>query len=300
MATFNAVTGKKGKIQPGTVVLYFVIVVITFLILYPFWYCIAYSLSSSMAVMTQNVTFLPIGFTLENYQNVFKQNHLGSSFLVSVLRTLGGIVGTLLVTGLAAYAMSKKNMPGKRGLSLILIIPMYISGGLIPTYVWMYQLKLVNSFWIFILPNCFWAFNMLLMRTYFEGIPESLEESARLDGAGDLTILFRIILPLSMPIVAVIAMYSGVWQWNAWYDAMLYITSPNLKPLQAILQEMIKASSTSAQQMAQSGGQAMQNQGSPEAVRMATLVFTTLPIACIYPFFQKYFVKGIMIGAVKA
>ena len=268
MATFNAVTGKKGKIQPGTVVLYFVIVVITFLILYPFWYCIAYSLSSSMAVMTQNVTFLPIGFTLENYQNVFKQNHLGSSFLVSVLRTLGGIVGTLLVTGLAAYAMSKKNMPGKRGLSLILIIPMYISGGLIPTY--------------------------------FEGIPESLEESARLDGAGDLTILFRIILPLSMPIVAVIAMYSGVWQWNAWYDAMLYITSPNLKPLQAILQEMIKASSTSAQQMAQSGGQAMQNQGSPEAVRMATLVFTTLPIVCIYPFFQKYFVQGIMIGAVKA
>ena len=300
MATFNAVSGKKGKIQPGTVVLYFVIVVITFLILYPFWYCIAYSLSSSMAVMTQNVTFLPIGFTLENYQNVFKQNHLGSSFLVSVLRTLGGIVGTLLVTGLAAYAMSKKNMPGKRGLSLILIIPMYISGGLIPTYVWMYQLKLVNSFWIFILPNCFWAFNMLLMRTYFAGIPESLEESARLDGAGDLTILFRIILPLSMPIVAVIAMYSGVWQWNAWYDAMLYITSPNLKPLQAILQEMIKASSTSAQQMAQSGGQAMQNQGSPEAVRMATLVFTTLPIVCIYPFFQKYFVQGIMIGAVKA
>ena len=122
MATFNAVTGKKGKIQPGTVVLYLVIVLITFLILYPFWYCIAYSLSSSMAVMTQNVTFLPIGFTLENYQNVFKQNHLGSSFLVSVLRTLGGIVGTLLVTGLAAYAMSKKNMPGKRGLSLILII----------------------------------------------------------------------------------------------------------------------------------------------------------------------------------
>ena len=126
-------------------------------------------------------------------RQVFKQNHLGSSFLVSVLRTLGGIVGTLLVTGLAAYAMSKKNMPGKRGLSLILIIPMYITGGLIPTYVWMYQLKLVNNFWVFILPNCFWAFNMLLMRTYFEGIPESLEESARLDGAGDLTILFRII-----------------------------------------------------------------------------------------------------------
>lgn len=299
MAALNAVTGKKGKFPVGTCILYLIILIITFFILYPFWYCIMFSLSSSTAVMTQNVTFYPIGFTLENYVNVFKQSNLGSSFVISVLRTLGGIVGTLIVTGLAAYAMSKKTMPGKRWLSLVLIIPMYISGGMIPTYIWMYQLKLVNNFWIFILPNCFWAFNMLLMRTYFEGIPASLEESARLDGAGDLTILFRIILPLSMPIIAVIAMYSGVWQWNAWYDAMLYITSPKLKPLQAILQEMIKASSTSMQQMAQ-GGQAAQNQGSPEAVRMATLVFTTLPIVCIYPFFQKYFVQGIMIGAVKA
>lgn len=153
---------------------------------------------------------------------------------------------------------------------------------------------------IFVLPNMFWAFNMLLMRTYFEGIPDSLIESAKLDGAGEIKILIKIILPLSMPIIAVIAMYSGVWQWNAWFDSMLYITSPKLKPLQAILQEMIKASSTSMMQMSQSGGQAAQSQGSTEAIRMATLVFTTLPIVCIYPFFQKYFVQGIMIGAVKA
>lgn len=248
----------------------------------------------------KNVTFYPIGFTLENYKRVFKQNHLASSFLISVLRTFGGIVGTLLVTGLAAYAVSKPRLPGRRWISLVLIIPMYISGGLIPSYVLMYHLHLVNNFMIFVLPNMFWAFNMLLMRTYFEGIPDSLIESAKLDGAGEIKILIKIILPLSMPIIAVIAMYSGVWQWNAWFDSMLYITSPKLKPLQAILQEMIKASSTSMMQMSQSGGQAAQSQGSTEAIRMATLVFTTLPIVCIYPFFQKYFVQGIMIGAVKA
>ena len=177
---------------------------------------------------------------------------------------------------------------------------MYIAGGMIPTYVLMFHLHLVNNFWVFVLPNMFWAFNMMLMRTYFESIPESLAESAKLDGASEITILFRIIVPLSMPIIAVIAMYSGVWQWNAWYDAMVYITSPTLKPLQAIVQQLIKASSTSMMQMAQSGGQAAKAQGSTEAIRMATMMVTTLPIICIYPFFQKYFVQGTMIGAVKA
>ena len=282
------------------VILYLVIAVITFMIFYPFWYCIAYSLSGSQEVMTKNVTFLPISFTIENYLRVFKQNHLASSFLISVLRTVGGIIATLIVTGLAAYEMSKPKLPGRRFISFVLIIPMYITGGLIPSYVLMYHLHLVNNFWVFILPNMFWAFNMLLMRTYFEGIPVSLLESAKLDGASEIKILFRIILPLSMPIIAVIAMYSGVWQWNAWFDSMLYITSPELKPLQAILQEMIKASSTSMMQMAQGGGHAAASQGSTEAVRMATLIFTTLPIVCIYPFFQKHFAQGIMLGAVKA
>lgn len=290
---------RKNKWTVGRVILDLAILLITFIILYPFLYCVAYSLSSSQAVMTRNVTFYPIGFTFENYMRVFQQNYLANSFMISVFRTLGGIIGTLLVTGLAAYAVSKPRLPGRRWMSMILIIPMYITGGLIPSYVLMYHLHLVNNFLIFILPNMFWAFNMLLMRTYFEGIPESLMESAKLDGASEVTVLFKIVVPLSMPIIAVIAMYSGVWQWNAWFDSMLYITSPTLKPLQAILQEMIKASSTSMMQLAQ-GGQAAQNQGSTEAMRMATLVFTTLPIVCIYPFFQKYFVQGIMIGAVKA
>ena len=168
----------RNKWTVGRIILYLVILIITFLVIYPFLYCVAYSLSSSQAVMTRNVTFYPIGFTMENYARVFQQNNLANSFVISVLRTFGGIVGTLFVTGLAAYAVSKPRLPGRRWMSLVLIIPMYISGGMIPSYVLMYHLHLVNTFWVFILPNMFWAFNMLLMRTYFEGIPESLVESA--------------------------------------------------------------------------------------------------------------------------
>jgi putative aldouronate transport system permease protein len=269
------------------------------LILFPFLYCVAYSLSDSVAVMTTNITIFPVGLTFENYAHVFQQRNIYNSFLVSVTRTVIGASYTLLITGLASYAISKRGMPGRRGLSIFLLIPMYISGGLIPTYVLMYKLKLVNSFLVYILPNGFWAFNMLLMRTYFDTIPPELEESAKLDGARDLRIFFKIIVPISMPIIAVIAMFSGVWQWNSWFDAMLYITKSSLKPLQAVLQELIMASFSTTLSLS-SGGGAPVLQSSPEGVRMATLVFTTLPIVIVYPFFQKYFVQGVMIGAVKA
>ena len=275
-------------------------IIITAVILYPFLHCIAYSLSDSVAVMTKNVTIIPIGFTMRNYVEVFKQPNIFNSFFISVARTVCGIIWALTITGLASYAITKTEMPGNRFFSIILIIPMYVTGGLIPTYVLMYKLHLVNKFIIFFLPHGFWAFNMLLMRTYFNTIPKVLEESARLDGAKDFRIFIRIIVPLSMPIIAVIAMYSGVWQWNSWFDALLYISKENLKPLQAVLQQLIMKSFASTVQLAQTGGKGMEGQTSPEAIRMATLVFTTLPIVFIYPFFQKHFTRGIMIGAVKA
>jgi len=269
------------------------------IVLYPFLYCVAYSLSDSVAVATRNVTIFPVDFTLENYINVFKNNRVYNSFLISVARTGGGVLWTLTVTGLASYAISKRQIPFNRIIAFLLIIPMYVSGGLIPTYVLMFRLKLYNNFLVYILPHGFWAFNMLLMRTYFDTLPAEMEESARLDGAGDLRIFLRIVLPVSMPIVAVIAMYSGVWQWNAWFDAMLYITRQPLKPLQAILQQLIMESFTQTLQLAQ-GGQVAEKQASPEGVRLATMVITVIPIVIIYPFFQKHFVRGVMIGAVKA
>ena len=292
-----AVTNKK-KSRVTEWTLRVIMLLLCALIVFPFLYCIAYSLSDSVAVATKQITFYPIGFTLKNYKDVFQQRNIVNSFGISVARTILGAVYTVTVTGLAAYAISKKTLPLRRLISIFMLIPMYISGGTIPNYVLMFRLGLYNSFWVYILPHGIWAFNMLLMRTYFDGLPDELEEAAKLDGAGDLRIFVRIILPLSMPIVSVIAMYSGVWQWNSWYDAQVYITKSNLKPLAAVLQQMIMAS-YSAQLSLASGGQVVV-QSSPEAIRMATLVITTLPIVIVYPFFQKYFVQGVLIGAVKA
>lgn len=279
-------------------IIVFIMCLVCFVTLYPFLYCLAYSLSNSITVMTKTVTVFPINFTLENYGVVFKNQLILNSFLVSVLRTAAAIVYSLIVTGLASYAISKSMLPGKKILSLILIVPMYISGGLIPYYVLIHDLHLFNNFLVYILPHGFSAFNMLIMKTYFDTLPPGLEESARLDGAGDITIFFRIILPLSMPIVATISMFVGVWHWNSWFDVMLFVNNIKLMPMQTMLQKLLMEN-FSADLKAQAAQAMGNNTTSPESLKMATIIVSTIPIVCIYPFFQKYFIKGVMIGAVK-
>lgn len=288
----------KSKTGISQYVFILIMLILSIFTLYPFIYCFAYSLSNAQMSAVHNIVFWPVGFTLDNYFYVFRMSAIYDAALISVIRTVGGVLYSIIITGLASYAISKKELPGKRAISLFLIIPMYISGGLLPTYVLIHSLHLFNNILVYILPNGFWAFNMLLMRTYFDTLPVSLEESARLDGAGDVRIFIRIIFPLSLPIFAVVAMFNGVWQWNAWFDAVLYVTKMQLKPLQSILQMLI--SQNMANQVAQMSGKVVKQEVSPESIRMATLILTTLPIVFIYPFFQKYFIKGIMIGAVKA
>jgi putative aldouronate transport system permease protein len=271
---------------------------LSFMMIYPFWYCLIYSFSNSRQAMVSNVTFLPVGFTLENYSYVFVNGMVMKAFMVSVYRTAAGIVWALFCTGLAAYANSKKNLPFNRTLSIFFIIPMYISGGLLPTYVLYHNLHLFNNFLVYILPHGFWAFNMLLMRSYFDTIPASLEEAAKIDGASELRILMRIVAPLSMPIIAVIAMFVGVWHWNEWFEPLLYITKQNLKPLQSVLQRIIMEMLGSA--MEAQSGRVSEHAVSGVSIQMATLIVSTVPIVLIYPFLQKYFIKGVMIGAVKA
>jgi putative aldouronate transport system permease protein len=244
------------------------------------------------------VVFWPVGFTLDNYRTVFRMDMIYTSALISVYRTVGGVLYTTLVTGLASYAISKRDLPGGRLIALFLIIPMYISGGLLPYYVTIAQLGLFNNLLVYVLPHGFWAFNMLLMRTYFDTIPPDLEESARIDGASELTIFLKIILPLSMPIFAVIAMFSGVWQWNSWFDAQLFVTKFELRPLQNLLQSLIRENTADLVMLMQ--GRIQQRTVSAETIRMTTLIVTTLPIVFIYPFFQKHFIRGMLIGAVKA
>jgi putative aldouronate transport system permease protein len=277
----------------GVIMLFLSIITI-----YPFWYCLVYSFSSAEIAATKNVVFWPAGFTLDNYDTVFRNHLIYGGALISIYRTVGGVLYSGLITGLASYAISRRDMPGNRAIALFLIIPMYISGGLLPYYVTIAQLGLFNNLLVFILPHGFWAFNMLLMRTYFDTIPKEMEESARIDGASELAIFFKIIFPLSLPIFAVIAMFNGVWQWNSWFDGVLYITKSELRPLQNILQALIRENEADIMLLMQ--GKISTRTVSSETIRMTTLIVTTLPIVFIYPFFQKHFIRGIMIGAVKA
>jgi putative aldouronate transport system permease protein len=289
---------RRGKISAGQLVIAALMLLLSIFTIFPFWYCLVYSFSSADKAAMSSVVAWPVGFTLDNYVAVFKIDMIYSSTLISVFRTVGGVLYSAIITGLASYAISKRSMPGNRAISLFLIIPMYISGGLLPYYVLINKIHLFNNLLVYILPNGFWAFNMLLMRTYFDTIPPALEESARIDGASDLTIFFRIILPLSLPIFAVIAMFNGVWQWNSWFDAQLFITRPELRPLQNVLQSFIRENTADLVMLMQ--GKIPLRTVSAETIRMTTLIVTTLPIVFIYPFFQKHFIRGIMIGAVKA
>ncbi len=297
-STGRVVRKSWSKISISQLIFSVVMLLIALVTIYPFWYCLVYSFSSAEQAAMTNVVFWPVGFTLDNYTTVFRMDMIYTAALISVLRTVGGVLYSMAITGLASYAISKRDMPGNRLISIFLIIPMFVSGGLLPYYVNIAQLGLFNNVLVYILPHGFWAFNMLLMRAYFETIPSELEDSARMDGAGDLTIFFRIILPLSMPIFAVIAMFNGVWQWNSWFDAQLFINNASLRPLQNILQDLIRENTADLVMLMQ--GRIQERTVSAETIRMTTLIVTTLPIIFIYPFFQKYFIRGIMIGAVKA
>jgi len=298
MTTSTLKPRTRKKFSPSQFIFGLVMLLISIVTIYPFWYCFVYSFSSAEQAAMTNVVLWPVGFTLDNYATVFKMDIIYTSTLISIFRTVGGVLYTSIITGLASYAISKRAMPGNRAIALFLIIPMYISGGLLPYYVTISQLHLFNNLLVYILPHGFWAFNMLLMRTYFDTIPPELEESARLDGASELTIFLKIIVPLSMPIFAVIAMFSGVWQWNSWFDASLFVTKFELRPLQNVLQSLIQENTADLVMLMQ--GRIQERTVSAETIRMTTLIVTTLPIVFIYPFFQKYFIRGIMIGAVKA
>lgn len=268
------------------------------LTLYPFLNALAYALSDPIEAMRGGLTIFPRKITWQNFELVFQNSDVLPAFGISVARTVVGIVYHVSITTLASYALSKMTMPFIRPITIFLIIPMYLFPGLIPTYVNIYDLGLMNRFWVYILPHAFGAFNMLVMRTYFWSIPESLVESARIDGANHGRILIQIIVPLSMPIIAVIALWQGVWQWNAWLDAMLYVNDVDLHPLMMLLQRIVEQNEIPTENVDAFMGGAGRVY-SPRSMQMAMLIVATVPIVVIYPFFQRYFVKGVMIGAVK-
>ena len=266
--------------------------------LYPVLNTLAISFNDGTDALRGGIYLLPRKFTLKNYTTVLQKDNLITGAIVTVARTVVGTLLALVSNAILAFVVSRKNFLFKKQLSLFWVITMYVNGGLIPTFLLFKGLHLTNSFWVYVIPGMVNAFNMLVIRTYMNGIPDSLEESAQLDGAGYTTIFTKIISPLCKPVYATVALFVAVGQWNSWFDAMLYNRmSDKLTTLQYELMKLLSSvtnQGTSAEAMKNSTGTV-----TPTSVRAAATILTMLPIICIYPFLQQYFVAGLTLGGVK-
>ena len=263
----------------------------------PFIYLAAKSISSNNAVLAKQVYLIPKDITLDAYVSLFKDGSMvkamGYSVVVTALFTALGMIACTC----AAYPLSKKRLKGKQAFTFLLMVPMYFTAGLIPSYLLFKDMKLLDTMWVLIWPLIYSPYNMLIMKTYLQStIPDSLEESAFLDGASNLQILWHIVLPLSKPIIATLSLFYAVGRWNAYADNQYYIRTDSLKMVQYKLYQMV-ASATEAQTTTLSEAAAVTS--TPEVLQAASIMFVTIPIIIIYPFLQKYFVKGAMVGAVK-
>ncbi|MDR1643403.1 MAG: carbohydrate ABC transporter permease [Clostridiales bacterium] len=278
-------------------VIAFVILLLCLTCLVPFFHLLAKSLSSNTAVLSKTVFLWPKGANLNAYITIFRDGQLTHSMVYSLYATALFTAIGMVVTVLAAYPLSVKRLKGRGVISLLIMIPLYFAAGLIPEYLLIQSLGLYNSMWVLVLPLAFSPYNMLIMKSFFSStIPPSLEEAAYLDGANHFQILGRIILPLSKPILATISLFYAVGRWNAYADAKYYISKKALQPIQYLLYNMIlNATASEAVSLSESTA----TQSTPEVFQAAAVMFATLPILCIYPFVQKYFVQGVMIGAVK-
>jgi putative aldouronate transport system permease protein len=263
--------------------------------LFPFLHVLAQSLSSETAVISGQVGLFPVDPQLGTYQYVMGNSQFTSSFRVSVIITVLGTLGAMVVTTFAAYTLSKPHLPGRNFFLVLFIFAMLFHGGIIPNYLLMRSLGLLDSIWVLILPALVNVFNLLIIKNFFEGTPESLEEAARIDGANTFSILFRIVLPISLPVLATISLFYAVAYWNDFFRAMIYISRPDLKPLQLYLYEIVTQTQRPLTDVPVDSAMNL----TPAAVRSATIMATTFPILVVYPFLQKYFVKGIVVGSVK-
>lgn len=287
----------KMKAEPFDYVLLLLFAGVVFITLYPFLNVLAVSFNDPTDTMRDVNMVIPRKFTLYNYQYIFREENLAGPLLMSILRTVVGTVSSLLCNAMLAYALSRSDFFFKKAFTAFFVVTMYVSGGLIPSYLLICRdLHMNNSFWVYIIPALISTYNMILIRSYIEGMPKGLEEAARIDGASDFTIFWRIILPLCKPVLATVALFIAVGQWNSFMDTYLY--AKDLPTLQYILYKIMQQAtmkidthSTNIQQLT--------NAVSPLSVRMAVTVIATMPIIIIYPFLQKYFVGGMTLGAVK-
>lgn len=293
---------KRHKFRVGkmTFLDYFLLVLLTVLslmIIIPFWNVIMISFATQKEYADNPMLMWPKHPTLDAYRALFQDGRLLEGFLNTFKILLVGLPLSLFLTSTMAYGLSRNKFPGKKGIFFIVLFTMIFNGGIVPLYLVMKSLHLTGSLWSVILVGSFSAFNMILMMNYFQGLPESLMESARLDGAGEWKILFSIVLPLAAPIMATITLFYGVAFWNGWYDAMIFLRKAEQLPLQNVLRTIIVESTTNVSNA--SSVDALAKSGFSTGMKMASVFVSMLPIMCFFPMLQKHFAKGVLTGAIK-
>lgn len=262
----------------------------------PFLYILAGSFATSEDLAARGFILFPKHFSLDAYKYLFSTNTLLRSLGVSVFITLAGTLINLVLTSLMAYPLAKPDLDGRRPIMLLVIFSMLFSGGMIPTFIVVKELGLIDTYWSVLIPGAISAFNLIILKNFFQQLPESIEESAKIDGCNELSLLVRIVIPLSAPAMATFALFYSVGHWNMYFDAILYINDPSKWPIQVLLRQIVILSLGGV-----GDSQQMADRFAPpaETVKMATIVVATVPILCAYPFLQKHFAKGIMLGSVK-
>ena len=311
MKAKNEYLAAKRRTQIGNAVFNVInALVLAFLVVvtvYPFWNTIAISFNDGLNSIAGGITLFPRKFTWQNYKALFVTNQIFSAFGISVSRTLLQTVFSVFCTSMLAYALSRKEFVLKKPLTSILVVSMYVSAGLIPSYMLIKNLGMLNSYWVYIIPNLVDVFNFILVRTYINGLPDSFVESARIDGANEFKIFLGIIFPLIIPSVAMICLFVAVGAWNSWFDTYLYTSAkPNLYSLQYVLMQFLNSSQNQSNSAADANSMAVAaaagSSGSmvtPITLRSSITVIATVPILVVYPFMQRYFVVGMTIGGVK-
>ena len=265
--------------------------------LYPVWYVAVASFSDSNQLMQHSGPLLsPLGFSIDAYKKVFQNPMIAKGYMNTLFILVVGVVLDLIMTSLGAYFLSRKNVMFKRGIMMLIVFTMFFSGGMIPFYLNLKDLSLTGSHWGLIIPFMINTYNMIILRTSFESIPDSLIEAAQIDGAGHITVLTKVVLPLSKAILAVMVLYYGVSIWNSWFWASAIIRDREMYPLQVILREILMQDEVSSMT---TGSSAVDTEAIGMTIRYATIIVATVPILCVYPFLQKHFTKGTMVGAVK-
>lgn len=280
---------------------YAVMLILAFIMIYPLWYCVAGSLNEGMDYLRGGVFLWPRKWTLANYKAVFLDSAILNAFWVTIWKCLVGTVTSVLCTAMVAYAITRPKLRLKKLYIPFIMLTMFFSGGLIPYFILIVDLGLYDSFWVYVIPTMFSAYNMIIIQSFMRELPSELIESAKLDGASEYRIFFQMILPLSKPVLATIALFTVVTHWNSYFDSMMYTSSQELQTIQLFLKKVITDPSVS-RGLGSAATIAIPDQAAtltPQVVKLATMVVTALPVVCIYPFLQRYFVKGVTVGAVK-